>query len=142
MSDAAIDPRTGQHELVSGHGPGEDPHPGETHFGDLQYVYVAICLAAITGVEVALSYTHFAKLVLVIALCALAMVKFGIVAAFFMHLRFDSPVFRRLFMVGIVLAIFVYTIVLLTFGVLINNRDIHDTGRSPGSGPSVQQGQN
>jgi cytochrome c oxidase subunit 4 len=142
MSDAVIDPRTGQHDLVSGHGPGEAPHPAEHHFGDLQYVIVALALAAITGVEVILSYTHFAKLLLVIALCALAAVKFGVVAAFFMHLRFDSAIFRRFFMVGIFLALGVYTIVLLTFGVLIDGRDIHDTGRSPGSGASVQQGQN
>jgi hypothetical protein len=35
----------------------------------------------------------------------------------FMHLRFDSRMFRRLFTTGIVLALIVYTIVLTTFHV-------------------------
>ncbi len=44
-----------------------------------------------------------------------AIVKFTTVVAFFMHLRFDSRLFRRLFVLGLVLAIFVFTIVLTTF---------------------------
>jgi cytochrome c oxidase subunit 4 len=39
------------------------------------------------------------------------------VVLWFMHLRFDSRLFRRLFVTGIVLALFVYTIVLTTFHV-------------------------
>jgi cytochrome c oxidase subunit 4 len=37
-------------------------------------------------------------------------VKFWIVAAWFMHLRFDSKMFTRFFVSGIVLAISVYFI--------------------------------
>ena len=43
--------------------------------------------------------------------------KFAMVVLWFMHLRFDSRIFRRLFVTGIFLAIGVYLIVLLTFGV-------------------------
>ena len=35
-----------------------------------------------------------------------------------MHLRFDSVIFRRLFLIGIVLALTVYLIVLFIFGAL------------------------
>jgi hypothetical protein len=44
-------------------------------------------------------------------------VKFAMVAAFFMHLRFDHKVFRTVFITGIVLATAVYMIVLFTFHV-------------------------
>jgi hypothetical protein len=44
-------------------------------------------------------------------------VKFFMVVAWFMHLRFDSRLFRRLFVAGLFLALFCYTAVLTTFGV-------------------------
>jgi hypothetical protein len=34
-----------------------------------------------------------------------------------MHLRFDNPIFRRLFITGMLLAMFVYLVVLLAFRV-------------------------
>ena len=48
----------------------------------------------------------------------MAATKFALVALFFMHLRFDSVIFRRLFVTGIVLAAFVYFILLTTLHVL------------------------
>jgi len=45
------------------------------------------------------------------------MVKFTVVVAFFMHLRFDNRLFRRFFITGVCLALFVFTIVLTTFHV-------------------------
>jgi hypothetical protein len=41
------------------------------------------------------------------------------VAAFFMHLKFDSPMLRRVFITGIILAGVVYTVALLTLRVLV-----------------------
>ncbi len=41
------------------------------------------------------------------------------VGAFFMHLKFDSPMLRRLFITGIILAGVVYTVAMLTLRVLI-----------------------
>jgi cytochrome c oxidase subunit IV len=43
--------------------------------------------------------------------------KFAIVVGYFMHLRFDSPLLRRLFVGGLITAVTVYTIALLMFGV-------------------------
>jgi hypothetical protein len=43
-------------------------------------------------------------------------IKFSLVVLWFMHLRFDSPVFKRLFVAGVILALSVFLVVLLTFG--------------------------
>jgi hypothetical protein len=42
-----------------------------------------------------------------------------VVVGYFMHLKFDNPIVRRLFVMGIVLAVAVYVIYLLTMGVFI-----------------------
>ena len=47
-------------------------------------------------------------------LLILMTIKFVMVVSLFMHLRFDSRVFRWFFVSGIVLAVVVYTIVLTT----------------------------
>lgn len=95
---------------------GEDAG-GHAHPSDLQYVYVALVLAAITAAEVGIYYARSLGALLVVILIALSIVKFAIVVLWFMHLRFDSKLFRRLFVTGIGLALFVYTIVLTTFHV-------------------------
>lgn len=84
--------------------PAEHDHPSEK-----QYYIVALILAVVTAVEVALYYVeNLGDNVLVISLGVLAIVKFVMVVMYFMHLKFDSPVFRRLFMAGMGLAIAVY----------------------------------
>ena len=96
------------------------PEEGGTHHehpGEGTYIKVALILAAITGVEVAFSYWDAVDSILAPSLIAMSIVKFFIVVAFFMHLRFDSRLFRRLFVTGIALAIFCFTIVLTTFHV-------------------------
>lgn len=87
---------------------------------DKQYLLVALGLAVLTGIEVYLSYSPLkdAKAGLALPLLALAAIKFVIVAGFFMHLRFDSPLFRRFFVGGAVLAGFCYLAVLSAFNVL------------------------
>ena len=47
----------------------------------------------------------------------MALVKFVMVASWFMHLRTDKPIFRRFFTMGAVAAVILYTIVLTTFRV-------------------------
>ena len=89
-------------------GPAFDAH-------DKQYLVVALGLAALTAIEVVLSYTSLEKAALALPLLALAAIKFFVVAGYFMHLKNDSPVFRRLFIMGAVLAGFCYTAVLYAF---------------------------
>jgi cytochrome c oxidase subunit 4 len=91
---------------------GDVEHPGEA-----EYVRIAVILALITGVEVAVYYMSALKSVLIPILVVLAVTKFTMVALFFMHLKFDSRLFRRLFVTGIVLAIIVYTIALTSLHV-------------------------
>ena len=90
------------------------PHSGHVHKPNSFYIKVAIALAIITGVEVGLYYLDLGKLYLPILLF-LMVVKFGTVVSLFMHLRFDNKIFSWLFYTGLFLAIFVYTIALLTF---------------------------
>jgi hypothetical protein len=66
--------------------------------------------------EVIIYYLKSARGILVPALIFFSTIKFALVALNFMHLRFDSRVFRRLFVAGILLALGVFTIVLATFG--------------------------
>jgi cytochrome c oxidase subunit 4 len=87
------------------------------HPSELEYVKVAAILALITGAEVAIYYVKSLKSILVPALILFSLVKFCVVVLWFMHLRFDSRLFRRLFVTGVCLAIFVFTIVLTTFHV-------------------------
>jgi hypothetical protein len=44
-------------------------------------------------------------------------IKFALVASWYMHLRTDKPIFRRFFVLGIVAAISLYLIVLTTLHV-------------------------
>ena len=84
------------------------------HPTDLTYIKVGAVLFVLTGIEVATYALGMKGAALLITLMPLMIVKFWIVAAFFMHLKFDSKLFRRFFITGIVLAIAVYMIVLLT----------------------------
>ena len=105
------------------------PHPegGEhgAHPTDKQYMLIALILAIITGVEVAISYIKGLGDAANPLLLILAAAKFAIVVAFFMHLRFDNRMLRRLFVTGIVLAIIVYAIVFFTLGIFTTTHGVH-----------------
>lgn len=93
--------------------------PEHSHPSPVKYVGIAILLAVITALEVALYYINMPEALMVSFLMVLAVMKFTMVGAFFMHLKFDSPMLRKLFITGIILAGVVYTIVLLTLRVLV-----------------------
>ena len=88
-----------------------------THPPESLYVKVAIVLAIFTAVEVAVSYMKINEHLSVAVLLSLAAIKFGTVVAYFMHLKFDHPWFRRLFVTGLVLAGLVYFVYLSTLHV-------------------------
>lgn len=109
---------------VEQHGAGEHEHPGPG-----EYIKIAIILAIVTAVEVGAYYvTGIPDGILSAALLIMMVIKFIMVGLWFMHLKFDSPLFRRLFITGIVLALAIYTVVLVSFGMLIGD----DEG-SPGT---------
>ena len=93
--------------------------PEHTHPSPVKYVGIAILLAVITALEVALYYIKMPAALMVGMLLILATLKFSLVAAFFMHLKFDSPMLRRVFITGIILAGVVYFVALTTLRVLI-----------------------
>lgn len=90
-----------------GQGRGED-HPEAAHATNQTYVRIAIILAIITLVEVAIYYLPSFRPMLVPALLVLSIAKFLMVVGFFMHLKYDSRLFRFMFAAGLVLTLAVY----------------------------------
>ena len=90
----------------------EHSEQGVHHPSTKQYVVIAIILFAITMVEFVLiwdraginDYLGLSRIPLLIFLSA---IKFAIVILFYMHLKFDNPLFFRVFMAGLVLAFMV-----------------------------------
>ena len=91
------------------------------HPSDGQYVKIALILGVITAAEVG---TYFwedlfgskpSTLALVVTLFPMMIAKFAIVTGYFMHLKYDNPLFKRVFVFGLVLATVVYMIALFAF---------------------------
>jgi cytochrome c oxidase subunit 4 len=99
-----------------GHTAGHAAHPSEQ-----QYWKIFLLLFVVTAIEVGLYYFKLPGPVHVnnAALGGLALLKFFVVVSYFMHLKFDNRILRRLFISGIVLAVVVYIVYLLTMGVFI-----------------------
>ncbi|MDD9369552.1 MAG: cytochrome C oxidase subunit IV family protein [Acidimicrobiales bacterium] len=99
---------------------GEAPVPGadheahqHTHPSDATYIKIALGLGALTALEVATYFVKDASTTFLVAtLFPMMFIKFAVVCGWFMHLRFDNPLLRRVFTFGLVLAIAVYTVVL------------------------------
>ena len=88
--------------------------PHKPHPSPKQYVQIAIVLGVLTAIEVALYYTEdivgvFTDPLLMI----LAVGKFVIVVGWFMHLRFENKLVNRFFIGGMILALFLFAIVML-----------------------------
>ncbi|MDG2428625.1 MAG: cytochrome C oxidase subunit IV family protein [Acidimicrobiales bacterium] len=92
-------------------------HEGEhdDHPTDRKYVEVAIVLGIVTALEVATYFVEMPGAVLIPMLMLMMVFKFFYVAAWFMHLRFDSPMFTKFFVTGLVLATIVYATMLTVF---------------------------
>jgi len=86
------------------------------HPSDATYILIALALAVVTATEVGLYYLKSSTVTTLVLLVLMAL-KFAIVVGYFMHLKFDSPVLRRLFGGGLCLAIGIYTYVFFIFGV-------------------------
>ena len=101
--------------------PAADEQSGDTehtrdHPTDLKYVKIALLLGVITAFEVGTYFIEDASTTLLVALLFPMMIaKFLIVTAYFMHLRYDNPLFRRVFFFGLVLAVSVFVVALFAF---------------------------
>ena len=78
----------------------EHAHPGAK-----EYVIIALILALITAVEVAVYYIPELRPYIVPILVLLSAIKFWMVIAFFMHLKFDHVSFSWYFGGGLALAL-------------------------------------
>jgi len=95
------------------------PSHGDTHEGGHAtvgtYVLIGVILTIITAVEVAVFYIPALAGVLVPVLITLSATKFVIVVLFYMHLRYDHPIFSRVFFGPMMLALFVVISLILLF---------------------------
>ena len=89
-------------------------HDHPDHPSDAKYIQIALMLGALTAAEVATYYVDIGGL-LGPVLIGIMIVKFVVVAMYFMHLRFDDGLFTKVFASGIVLAVTVYLIALTSF---------------------------
>lgn len=80
------------------------------------YLAVAAVLTIITIVEVGVFYVPAFKPVLAPVLLVLSAAKFSLVAMFYMHLKFDKPLFRVVFTLPLLLAVGVAIALLFLFG--------------------------
>lgn len=94
--------RTDEHEATDHH-----PTPRD-------YVNIAIILFVLTALEVSTYFVDFGAIGLPL-LIVLMILKFLLVAGWFMHLRFDTKVFSRFMYGGLILALALYAITLVLF---------------------------
>ena len=88
---------------------------GHKEPSDAQYIWIAIILAVLTALEILSTEAGPDGPWLVPILIVLMLVKFWVVASFFMHLRFDNRLFSFLFYLGLGFAVVLYSAVLATF---------------------------
>jgi len=103
----------------AGHGPAATGH--RAHHGPTpkEYVRIFLILATLTSIEIWLSYSGIRAGVLIPMLFVAALLKFVLVVAYFMHLKYDSRRYARFFVMGLAGAFTLYLIVLITFKVFL-----------------------
>ena len=95
------------------------PRPREVaHPTPFTYLKVAAVLGILTGLEVAVFYIDVLEPAFLPIFLLLSVVKFVLVALFYMHLKFDSRLFSGVFVGGLMLAILVAVTLMALFQVL------------------------
>ena len=100
----------------AGHDDHDDAH--HEHISDSQYIWIALGLAVLTAAEVATAVGSVEEALgswLVPVLMVMMVMKFVVVALYFMHLKFDNKVLTQVFFSGLILAAIVYAIFLSAF---------------------------
>ena len=103
--------------LHEAHAPAHEDHTSG-HPTWRTYVVVGAILTIITAIEVAIFYIDSLAGVLVPSLLLLSALKFFIVVLFYMHLKFDSKVFGRVFFAPLLLGALVVIGMVILFKVL------------------------
>ena len=108
---------TENEQTADGHTPAPAPVHAEYHPSAREYLRVGLILVVLTCIEVYLSYSGLAGAKLIALLLTATVIKFLMVVGYFMHLKFDSGRFSRMFALGAIGAFTLYAVVLLMFGV-------------------------
>ena len=82
---------------------GSEHAPEQHGLQPRQYLLIGLILTVITVIELWISYSPLGGLILPLLLI-LSAVKFGMVVAYFMHLRFESGLMTRVFVGSLILA--------------------------------------
>lgn len=117
-------------------GGGDDRHMGHLDAGhthgptDGQYFTIFWVLFGITALEVSTYFweswfsgvdADVVRRIGVAVLLTLMVVKFVMIAGFFMHLRFDSALLRRVFTFGLIFAIAIYVVAMTAMNIWTDN---------------------
>jgi cytochrome c oxidase subunit 4 len=90
-----------------------DAHAGH-HPSPAEYVRIALILGVLTALEVSTYYFEFGRAGVPL-LIGLMVIKFIMVASFFMHLRYDTKLFGRFLYTGLGFALVLYSATYLIF---------------------------
>ena len=119
-------------------------HPGEHHDhgpSDAFYFKIFWILVAITALEVSTYFwdSWFGRtdtyLIAYPMLVILMVVKFGLIASFFMHLRFDRRILTRIFYFGLALALAVYIVALSVMNIWTDSGNTRFNAPPPNAQP-------
>lgn len=99
---------------MASHAPAHGHHE-EHQTSPAEYVKIAAILAVITLVEVIIYYVPSFRGFLVPVLVVLSVAKFAAVVGYFMHLKFDSRLFRYMFVTGLLLSLAVFIAMIAMF---------------------------
>jgi cytochrome c oxidase subunit 4 len=132
------------HAAAHDAGHGATAHSG--HPGPKQYVVIALILSVITAIEVWVYYIPALLPYIFPILIVLSIVKFVMVVGWFMHLRFDHMSFTWYFAGGLVLALAIFSgVVLMQIGTHglspgDGNARVHPANLAPAAAPAAPAG--
>lgn len=130
---------THEGEVDAGYTAATDDAHHQHHPSDAQYWKVGLALGIITALEVGTyfiadpPYDHELAPLLIGSLIFMMVLKFVVIGAYFMHLKFDNRLFRNVFISGIVLAVGVYIVLLTVFEFWSDRYEEPPTGQDPAS---------
>jgi caa(3)-type oxidase subunit IV len=91
---------------------GEHAHPAPG-----LYAKIAVTLVILTALEVAVYYVESVRAYLIPILIVLMIIKFALVAMYYMHLKQDAKLFVGLFVFPILIAVGIILALIALFGV-------------------------
>lgn len=89
-----------------------DAHAGQRHINP---VFVFVILTVVTVVEIAITLFHLPKDFLVPVLLGMSFAKASLVAAYYMHLRYEKPLYTIVFVTPALFAVFLIVVLAASY---------------------------